>query len=67
MLLTEPYSFSYTAVIHCPGSFPRFLTGTNAAPNLIAMIGPKRNPLASKPTTTSIFPEWELGIVYDVI
>lgn len=61
-----PYSFSYDAETHFPGSFPCFLTGTNAAPNLSAMIGPKRNPLASRPTTTSIFFEEEFGIVCDV-
>lgn len=50
-----PYSFSYSTLTHSPGSFPFFLTGTNAAPNLIANGGPNKNPRASSPTTTSIF------------
>lgn len=63
---TVPYSFSYVAVTHCPGSFPCFLTGTNAAPSRSAMIGPSKNPLASNPTTTSIFFVSALGMVFEV-
>jgi hypothetical protein len=33
-----PYSFWYSAVSQGPGSLPRFLTGTNAAPSLNARI-----------------------------
>lgn len=66
LLLTDPYSFSYTTVVHFPGSFPFFLTGTNAAPSLRAITGPSRNPLASSPTTASIFLDESEGIVWDV-
>ena len=38
-----------------PGSLPFFLIGTNPAPNLRARLGPKRNPLASRPTMISGF------------
>jgi hypothetical protein len=64
--LTVPYSFSYDAATQLPGSLPCFLTGTNAAPSLNAIIGPRRNPRASRPTTASIFPDGELAIVCDV-
>jgi hypothetical protein len=53
--LTDPYSFSYVTLAVSPGSLPFFLTGTKAAPNLRAMIGPSRKPRASRPTITSIF------------
>ena len=66
MALTAPYSFWYTADIHFPGSLPCFLTGTNAAPSLNAMIGPRMNPRASGPTTTSIFLVGAVGMVCDV-
>merc|ERR1712133_308173 len=36
--------------------FPFFLTGTKATPSSAAMIGPKRNPRESKPTTQSTSP-----------
>jgi hypothetical protein len=51
-----PYSFWYSAVSQGPGSLPRFLTGTNAAPSLNASEGPNRKPRASRPTTTSGLP-----------
>lgn len=63
---TFPYSFSYTAEIHSPGSFPFFRTGTNAALSFEAMIGPSKNPLASRLTMTSILPFVRLGIVWEV-
>lgn len=53
--LTVPYSFSYEAETHSPGSLPCLRTGTKAAPSLSAIIGPRRKPRASRPTTTSIF------------
>lgn len=65
--LTAPYSFSYVTVVHLPGSFPFFLTGTNAAPSRNAITGPRRNPLASKPTIVSIFFDSSFGIVSDVM
>ena len=37
-----------------PGNFPAFPTGTKAAPSLKTTIGPDKNPLASRPTITSI-------------
>lgn len=40
--------------------------GTNAAPSLKAMIGPNKNPLASKATMTSILPFGRLGMVWEV-
>ena len=64
--LTLPYSFSYSAEAHFPGSFPLFRTGTKAAFSIKATIGPTRNPLASRPTTTSIFPPGRPGIVCKV-
>lgn len=62
-----PYSFSYEALSHGPGSFPCFRTATKAAPNLKAIIGPRRNPRASKPTTTSIFFDGRFRTVWDVM
>lgn len=65
--LTTPYSFAYEALTQAPGSFPCFLTGTKAAPSRRAIIGPRRNPRASRPTTTSIFLVGDLAMVCDVI
>jgi hypothetical protein len=62
---TVPYSFSYVAQTHSPGSFPRLRTGTKAAPSLSAITGPNRKPRASSPTITSIFLLGEVGIVAD--
>jgi hypothetical protein len=63
---TDPYSFSKVAVTVVPGSLPGLRTGAKAAPNLSAIIGPNRNPRASSPTTTSIFPEGDFEIVSEV-
>jgi hypothetical protein len=65
-MLTTPYSFAYSAETHFPGSFPRLRTGTNAAPSRRAIEGPNRKPLASNPTTTSIFLDCVFGSVWDV-
>ena len=63
---TTPYSFSYVARTVSPGSLPFLRTGTNAAPSLIAMMGPRRKPRASRPTTTSIFFVGDWPMVCDV-
>lgn len=62
---TFPYSFSYVACTHSPGSFPGLRTGTKAAPSLRAITGPMRKPRASSAMTTSIFLLGEVGMVSD--
>ena len=53
--------------MHWPGSFPALRTGTKAAPSLNAIIGPSKNPRASRPTTTSILFVPAMPMVCDVI
>ena len=51
--MSFPYSFSYSNSFSTVNgaNFPFFLTGTQPIPNSLAIITPKRNPLASGITT----------------
>ena len=50
--MSSPYSLTYLAWTHSPGSLPCFRTGTKRIFNRNARAGAKMNPLASKPMMT---------------